>query len=625
MDHNQNNKGLFNDFSPVSAEEWEEKIRKDLKTDDLSRLTWMSPEGIGIRPFYTGKDLEGIDHLETLPGEFPYVRGRLSNGRTWFIRQEVDVDDFSDANKESLKILMKGVTSLNFKLKTAAPPAKEDLEKLCENIYAEAIEINFSCRGCESGVIRYLEELLIKYNRDLSVITGSLDWDPVGDLVLNGRFPEGEQKAFEKTKKLIESSRKLPLFRVITVHAGNFHEAGGTAVQQIAYGLAQGVAYLTRLSDLGLSIDQVAPKIGFGFSAGSDYFMEIAGLRAARLLWAQIVKAYGPGNDENARMHTHVATSAWNKTVYDPYTNLLRTTTETMSAILGGADSITVLPFDQWRSEPGPFSKRLARNQQLLLMEESYLDKVADPAAGSYFIEHLTRSLAEQSWKLFLEVQEDGGFIEAFRTGSIQQKIKESATQRKSRLARGVRALLGTNRYPDFTEKFGGQPDQHEAKSKQEHDMEAEPLERFRGAEPFEALRMKTDAYAVKNKRPEMFTLPLGNLAMRRARSQFACNFFACAGFSVTDNTGFPSVEKAVEACAATAPDIAVVCSSDEEYGQYIPELYKHLNDKTLLVVAGDPSKLSDEVRKSGIPYFIHRKSNLLELLTELQTRLGIE
>ena len=258
--------------------------------------------------------------------------------------------------------------------------------------------------------------------------------------------------AFEDLKSVVEETAGLPLFRTIAVHGKFFANSGSSIVQELAFSLAQGAEYMTRLTELGLSADQVAQNIKFNFSIGKVYFMEIAKLRAARLLWAQIVKAYNPQSEESAKMVAHSETNSYNKTIYDPYVNMLRTQTEAMSAALGGASSVTVLPFNAIYEESTEFSERIARNQQILLKEESHLDKIADPAGGSYYIETLTASLAEQAWKLFLEVQEKGGFVAAFREGFIQKEIKAMAAQRDANVAQRRENILGTNQFPNFSE-----------------------------------------------------------------------------------------------------------------------------------------------------------------------------
>ncbi|MDL2305176.1 methylmalonyl-CoA mutase family protein, partial [Bacteroides sp. OttesenSCG-928-D19] len=368
-------------------------------------------------------------------------------------------------------------------------------------------------------------------------------------------------------------------------------------------------------------------RIKFNFGISSNYFMEIAKFRAARLLWANIVSLYNPGclrdcdnKGENgecrcaAKMAIHAETSSYNLTLFDAHVNLLRTQTEAMSAAIAGVDSMTVTPFDKAYQTPDDFSERLARNQQLLLKEESHLDKVVDPAAGSYYIENLTVAIAKQAWDIFLKVQEEGGFYAAIKAGSVQRDINETGKNRHKAVAQRREVLLGTNQYPNFTEKAGDkQPVGCTCccGGKKSADSGIETLNFDRAASEFEALRLETEA---SGKRPKAFMLTIGNLAMRQARAQFACNFLACAGYEVVDNLGFPTVEAGVEAAMAAGADIVVLCSSDDEYAEYAVPAFKALNGRAMFIVAGAPANM-DELKVAGIENFINVRSNVLETL----------
>ncbi|MFU8843561.1 MAG: methylmalonyl-CoA mutase family protein [Bacteroidales bacterium] len=623
----QKNEKLFTDFPPVTTGEWEAKIREDLKGADYEKkLVWKTQEGFNVKPYYRSEDLTGLEYLDVLPGQFPFPRGNRVRANEWHIRQDIFVEDIKAANKKALDILMKGVTSLGFIIHPKFGPSMDEIERLCENIYADAVELNFICYHNSLKVVQYVEKLVKKYNRELGKIYGSVDFDPLGQLVLKGRFPASAEASFDLAKNMIEAATHLPKFRVITVNGSYFHNAGATIVEEIGFSLAHGVNYLTQLTERGLSVNDIAPRMKFQFATGSNYFMEIAKFRAARLLWAQIVKAYGCYDEAGARMYIHATSGSWNKTLYDPYVNMLRTTTESMSAIIGGVDSLTVHPFNAVYETPTEFSERIARNQQLLLKEESYLDQVVDPAAGAYYIENLTDSIVEHVWKLFMEVQEKGSFLEAFRKGFIQQKINETARQREMNLATRKEILLGTNQYPNSTEVKSEQFDSslYTPVSADDHSVEAEPLKQYRAAIPFEELRYQTDQYTKQGRRPKVFMLPLGNIAMRKVRSQFAGNFFACAGYEIIDNNGFKTVEEAAEACLKSKADIAVICSSDDEYAELAPALFALLKEKTIFVVAGYPKAILEALQQKGIRHFIHIKSNILETLKTFQKELGI-
>ncbi len=616
------NQKLFTEFEPVSTEAWEAKINADLKGKDYERaLVWKTHEGISVRPYYRQENLEGLDYLSALPGEFPYIRGNKKTGNDWFIRQDIRVKNYAEANKKALIVLGKGVNSLGFCFDCSTELSKDDMAVLLKDICLEAIETNFVCLCDKCNFAEpFAEYVKGKYKGDQ--IIGSTSVDPIGSFVLKGKMKDN---AFNELKQAVEETASLPQFRVIGVHGKYFANSGASLVQELAFSLAQGVEYLERLTDAGLNIDELAGNIKFNFGIGNNYFMEIAKLRAARFLWAQIVKAYDPKNDESAKLIAHSETNTYNKTFYDPYVNMLRTQTEAMSAVLGGADSISVLPFNAIFGDTTEFSERIARNQQILLKEEAHLDKIADPGAGAWYIENLTASLIEHAWNLFLQVQDKGGFIQAFREGFVQNEIKTTASKRDTNIAFRRENLLGVNQFPNFTESTDEEYPEwvFTASNCTQEGAEVETLKPYRAAQPFEALRYKTDLYAKNNNRPVVFMLPIGNLAFRKARAQFSTNFFAVAGFEVIDNNGFKTVEEGLQAARAKNADIVVVCSSDDEYADLAPQIAEKLNEE-ILVVAGNP-ECRPQLEAKGITNFIHVKSNILEDLKAYQSKLNIK
>jgi methylmalonyl-CoA mutase len=417
--------------------------------------------------------------------------------------------------------------------------------------------------------------------------------------------------------------------------------------------------------------------------------MEIAKFRAARLLWAQIVKQYVDdstqrrGDTENgsaeeklcvsaslrttyecAKMCINATTSTYNQTLFDSYVNLLRSQTEAMSAALGSVHSMVVTPFDAPYKETGvrsqesgdrsqetgdrsqetgdrsqvsgDFSERIARNQQLIIKEESHFDRIVDPGAGSYYIEHLTDALATEAWKIFLKVEEEGGFLAAVKAGTIQDDINATNVKRHGDAAKRKEFLLGTNQFPNFTEKSEGKKSvQNDCCTQRHRDTENgsaeeklcdsaslctfKKIESTRLAADFEDLRIHTEETRV----PTAFMLTIGNLAMRQARAQFSCNFLACAGYKVIDNLGFKTVEEGVDAALEAKADIVVICSSDDEYAEYAIPAFKYLNGRAMFVVAGAPACMED-LKAAGIENYIHVKCNVLETLKEYNQKLGI-
>ena len=609
---------LFGAFPPVSTEEWKEKIIKDLKGADYNKkLVWKAREGFDVQPFYRSEDLNSFPHMNISPGSFPFVRGNEIKQNNWLVRQNIKVSNINEANAKALEIRLRGVDSLGFYFDENFKPSVESIESLCENIRADIMEMNFST-NYPLEIIETIDFLAKKHNRDLEKVKGCVEYDPIGDFSIAGKFHNSEDEDLALLLKLHSASAHLPKFQYLNINATIFNNSGASIVSELAFSMAMAAEYLTFLTDNNLGIDEVAPRIRFHFSVGSDYFMEIAKFRAAKYLWAKIVNAYGLNDASNAKMHIHCSNSLWNKTIYDPYVNMLRTTTETMSAILGGVNSMSVTPFNSAYETETEFSERIARNQQLVLKGESYLDKVADVGAGSYYIESLTDKLIHNAWKLFLKIDDEGGYIKAFRKGIVQNIIKEEFTQKDKDIATRKKSVLGINQYPNTTEYINSEFEFPDEKIKADH-TEVEPLVIYRGAEQLEELRYKTDKFAMENKRPVVWMFTYGNLAMRKARSQFAGNFFGCAGFEIVDNPGFTTVEEGVSDAKDFNPDIVVICSSDDEYANIVEPIYNALKQDTIVVVAGYPKKLIERFSEIGLTNLVHVKSNLLEELQKYQ------
>ena len=611
---------LLSEFPAISTQEWKDKIVTDLKGADFERkLVWRTNEGFNVNPFYRREDLEGLSTPKVMPAEYPYVRStRMDN--EWLIRQDINVNDPKEANEKALDILNKGITSLGFKLRRDQVN-KETLAILLKGIMPEAIELNFSC--CISVAAQLAGELatyLTEVGADVAQCKGSINFDPFKKQLVKGiSNPQWEAMCAQ----LLDAVRPLPQYRVLTVNALNINNAGAYIYQELGYALSWGAELIDKLTEAGYSIEELTSRIKFVFGVGSNYFMELAKFRAARWLWAEIIGAYGDQyKGDAAKIHMHAVTSTWNKTIYDAHVNLLRTQTEAMSATLGGVDSLTVQPFDVTYQESDNFSERIARNQQLLLKEESHFDKVIDPAAGSYYIEHLTNALAEQAWKLFLAVEEEGGFAAAVEAGSVQKAVNASNAKRHAAVAARKEIFLGTNQFPNFTETAAQKVAEVEVGG---HSCgcgtpSIEALNFDRGASEFEALRLATER---SGKEVKVFMLTIGNLAMRLARSQFSSNFFACAGYKVLDNLGFATVQEGVDAGLAAGASIIVLCSSDDEYAEFAPEAYKYLAGRAEFVVAGAPA-CADDLKAVGIENFINVKSNVLETLRQFNHKLGI-
>lgn len=623
------------DFPPVSTRDWKERILEDLQGRDYEKeMVWETHDQFRIRPFYRKEDLEGKEYLESLPGQFPYLRGSGSTGKRWLIRLDIPVRDVKEANRQARELLERGVTSLGFDLRAGKCTGQKEIQGLLEGMPLEELPVNFITEHWLTEIPVYVHRYALRNGMDPELLRGSVSLDPLGKLTCTGNYHQDPVKDFRDLANSLGFAREnLPGFRLIHVNGSEFHDSGASIGQELAFSLAKGNEYLVKFKEAGVGVSDILPHLQFQFSVGSSYFMEIARLRAARFLWSRILEAYTGKDNKAPAIYVHCVTSGWNQTLYDPHVNLLRGTSEAMSAILGGADSLTVTPFNRPLGEADPVAGRMARNTQVILGEESYLDRVMDPGAGSYYIENLTDTLISGAWNRFLQVEEKGGFESTFSQGYIQEEIRKTAGARRLNLATRNEILLGTNQYPIPGEKAKTVPGRKPvAEVVPAEERIAEPLERSRAARDFEQLRRRTEELA--GNPPVVFIIPLGNLAMRRARAMFTLNFFSMAGFKVVDNIGkFRTVKEGTEAARKAGADIVVLCSSDEEYPEMASGFVSLAKDQSpssgvpkamIPVLAGYPGPYLDKLKEAGIEHFIHQKSNVLEELAKYQTLLGI-
>ena len=592
---------FLEEFPPVSTEKWQEAVVKDLKGADYAkRLIWQTDEQIPVKPFYRSDDLAGLQHLDSAPGEFPYTRGtRVSNA--WRIRERIESTDIGEARQRALEALA-GADEVEFVIGRGglALGEPQDVLNLIEGLRCP---VHFEAGEGAAALLR----LLVTALSGLPDFEGSLDYDPFTG--------PGDSAA---AAELIGSAiRALPRFRPVTIRAHRFHDTGSTITQELGFGLAEVIEYLAELTGSGLSVDEAASSLTFSFAAGWNFFFEIAKLRAGRMLWARVVEAFHPARPESAQAQIHIRTSRWNKTIYDPYVNVLRATTEAMSAAMGGCDSLAVAPFDETYCYPGEPSRRLARNTSLILKHEALLDRSVDPAGGSYYVEVLTDSIARASWKLMQEIEAAGGFRKAWASGWIRASIDKSKAAKEAAVSSRKRAILGTNQYPNRKERMLANIVR-----------KPEDMLRPRAAEIFERIRLRTERHAAKSGHTPLFLLlAMGDLKMRKVRSGFASNFFGCAGFATKTETS-ENEEAAVKAIAERKPDAVVLCSSDAEYPALAGSLCQKLRGAGIavpVIVAGYPKDAVPALTAAGVADFVHLRSNAAEVLEAWQARLGVK
>jgi methylmalonyl-CoA mutase len=572
---------LLQEFPPVSTESWEEVIRKDLKGADYAKkLMWQTEEGLAVEPYYRAEDLAGLDYLNAAPGSFPYVRGTRATA-DWRIREEIDETDAEKANQAASSAILAGAEEIafcNVEIKSAS-----DLRILLANLP----EIPVHLQNADESLMR----LLIEKKPSSAVSTGM---DPFTNLLLAAEIVSA-------------ASRTLLPF---TIHGEKLDEAGATAVQEVGFTLAAGIDFLAAMQSAAVDINRAAASITFSFAIGSSYFFQIAKLRAFRMLWALAVESFG-GTKESAKARVHARTSRWNETIYDPHVNILRATTEAMSAAIGGADSISVAPFDECYKKPEEASRRMARNAQILLKQEALLCRVSDPGGGSYCIEVFTDFIAREAWKAMQEIEAVGGYQKAQADGHMTRALEQSLAAKEKAVLQRRRIFTGTSQHANLSEKALERIDP------------SRPRDVRRGAEIYEQLRLRTErATAASGKTPRVLLAEIGDVKMRSARSNFAANFFGCAGFEIVTQR-FDNVD----AMAENEADIIVLCSSDPEYPALAAALMATLTAlkrNTPVIIAGYPDSV-EQLKALGVADFIHVRSNPIELLTKWQQQLGIK
>jgi len=590
---------LFHDFPPVSTQEWEDQIIRALKGADYEKkLVWKTPDGLRIRPYYREEDLKEISYLDTLPGQKPFLRGTREDNN-WLIRQGFIVEDsLQEVNARVLAALDRGVESVGFRLDPSREYNVEDMKALLAGIFLPAVEISFAGVSCDKPqVIHAFLEYLSRTETNPSQVRARFEFDPLGDAFFNGTQPAGED--LKVLKNLVEACSPYPQVRIVSIPGCRMQDRGSGIVQELAFSMAMGYEYIRLLTGMGISQNLAVRSIHFHMGMGSHYFLEIAKFRAARIFWSQVA---------DSAISVHATASFWTQTAYDMYVNLLRGTTQAMSAAIAGVDSMEVLPYDCVIRNGSDQSYRLARNIQIILKEEAHFDQVTDPAAGSYYVENLTDSILKESRKMYGELLQKGGFLTSQGSQWVRDSIDRSRERRMQNLATRKEILVGVNQYPDPDEKA---PEGLSTVCEEKW---------LRAAAGYEKMRLRTEQ---AGEIPAVFLLTFGNLAMCRARAQFAANFFGVAGFRIMDNNRFATVEEGVQAALSSGARIVVACSSDEEYEHAVPLIAESLGDDLILTVAGDPP-CKDALVAQGINHFISLRSNVLETLHQYQNELGL-
>ncbi|WP_298820342.1 methylmalonyl-CoA mutase family protein [Chloroflexus sp.] len=698
---------LFDMFEPATYEAWRAAAEQTLKGAPFEkRLITKTYEQILLQPIYNAADIADLPHLASLPGFAPFTRDTRVLGpllERWQVAQELPYPTATEINQAAHADLPRGLTALNLPLDQAtlhgldpdsAAPAQvgagglslatlADARRLLDQLDLSRVALFINAGAQALPVAAILLTAATEQGAALDQVHGCLGADPLGILAASGTLPASLDRCYDL---LAEWTRwaiaNTPRLRSIIVSTHVYHNSGAHAAQELGCALATGVAYLRAMQARGLSVNEVAPRIQFACSVGSQFFLEVARLRAARMLWARVVAAFA-GDEAAQRMHLHVRTSAWTKTRYDVYNNMLRATGEAMAAVMGGAQSIHISHFDEAWGLPDEFSRRIARNLHVILQEECNFFRLIDPPGGSWAVEKLTDEIAARAWAFFQEIERQGGMAAALQAGIPQTAIAATRAERFDAIAHRREVIVGVNMYPNLAEKLPEvrQIDhvqlhaaravelRHARETRSEEACHAALLElaqqrtmtatlaatragatlgelscalaaadsaapqvtslsAYRAAEQFEALRAAADAYTTRaGRRPTVFLANMGPISQHKARADFATGFFTAGGFAVIGNDGFATAAEAAAAALASGAEIVTICSTDETYPDIVPELAQTIKAQrpdTTIVLAGYPTDLIDMYRAAGVDEFIHLRANCYETLARLQRLKGV-
>lgn len=606
-------------FPKATFEEWKAAVETSLKGKTIDKLQTATYEGVTLQPLYTS-EMTG-DHSE-LPGFSPYTRGISPTGyltQPWLACQPINAATAEAANEKLQAVLNRGQNAITYSVDLLANGAR--LSKLLKDI--PTLPFFIDLKGKQ-------KDLLPEFKTVEGPVSGVLAEDPIAEWVVTGQVPENTDEFFAEWVKTIQQYEELSSeLKTILIKTSVFHNGGASAVQELAYGLAVAVQYLIEGQKQGLSVESLADKMVFSFSIDSNYFMNIAKLRAARRLWAGLSSAF-EANPEDFKMHIHAVTSEVTETLYDQYVNILRTTNQAFAAAIGGIQYMQINPLDHATGEWDEFSERIARNTHLILKEETHITRVVDPAGGSFYVEQLTDDLAEQVWKKFLEIDAAGGILEALKNGIIQANIAEVFNKKALNVALRKDSIIGTNVYPNPADEVQiKENNKVESYVVVNQPIEITPIKLKRTAELFEQLRLRSAEYKQNNGEvPKIGLINLQELKAYKPRADFIKGLVAAGGVDTIQSDGCYSSEDASVFVTETKLPIYCICGNDDAYGELAEQIVadiKATNPEITIYLAGKQSEeLETALQAAGVKEFLHVRSNAISTLTELLEKLGV-
>ena len=687
---------LVDDFKYPGYDEWREEVEKLLKGKPYDKIMLTDTyEGITLDPVYNPSDVGNIPFVNSMPGQAPFVRGTKASGylgEAWEIAQESTIALPEEFNRTVLNDLSKGQTAAYLVLDQASATGKDpgdseagrvgmtgtsistlnDLEMALADIDLENTTLYIRVFTSGLAIAGMLANVCEIRNINIKKIRGAIEFDPVAQLISSGTLPASLDDIYDEMHALLNwSIDNAPGIQIIGVFGHFWGDSGSNIVQEISFGMATGLNYIKEMLNRDLSVNDIAPRMRFSFSIGSNFFMEIAKFRAVKMLWFNIIKALG-GNEEAQKIHIHARSSSSNKTILDPYVNLLRTTTESFSGILGGIESLHVSTFDAPLGNEDDFSRRIARNQQLVLKEEANLEKLIDPAGGSWYMEKMTAEISEKAWALFQQVEAKGGIVQALMEGFPQSEIEKTVLARLENVNKRKDVVVGSNLYANINEqKYNSRlPDPQSIYKtrceKVSSAIEKDPLIDLKSLLPgtieamkkasigqyYQALRKPSAKIRIEALKPfnrtghiarlrekmsqykeatgsaaSVYLANMGALKNYKARADFSRGFFEVGGFHVIYPPGADSPEAAAQGALDSAAKIVVLCSTDNEYPDIVGPFVKSVkkdNPDTYVILAGYPQEHVQEFRASGIDEFIHVRADVFEILQNAMKKAGV-
>ena len=702
----------FDEFEIPSYDEWKEAVIGLLKGKPFEKSMFTKTyEGITLNPIYRMEDLEGLTHNKTYPAMGSNLRGAKASGyirRPWTIAQECDAKTPKDANEMVKYELLKGSTSASFVLDTATRKGLDancadekdiadigvslstlaDISTLLDDVDLEKFEINIYTGASNVALLSAITILCEQKGISLKKLKGAIAADPIGELALDGSLPRALDEYYDEMAHCIWWANKYaPHLKTVVINTDVYHNGGANDIQEVAYAMNAAVTYMRAMERRGIDVNTFCRHVRFHFSIGANFFMEIAKLRSLKMIWAQVVKNCG-GDSIAQKINVYVSTSTFCQTKYDPYVNLLRAATQSFSAVIGGMNGMFVKPFDHCIRPSDEFSRRIARNIQIMEQHEFNFIQPIDPAGGSWYLEPLTEEFTQKTWAKFQDIEAHGGLIKALESGKVQEAVNQVLEERFKNLATRKDRAVGNNMYPNMTEELLEVPEINFAEIIENRKLDIKvnqkvrdndyinlvlseiskrdfselgslvklckeiiragatfgeittalngsqglvinPIVPHRWTERYEQLRKRTEDYVAEhNENVNIFLANMGPIPQHKARADFVTSFMQVAAFNVLTNNGFATVDEAIEAAIESRADVAIICSTDATYPELAPAITKGIkaqNPKMKVFLAGAPTEeLKQACDETGMDDYISVRSNCYETLLRMQTEKGM-